>query len=94
MAAPKPLGPLVKPPADLGGWHIPEPGADLDAPPGLEPLTLCGLTIFDTWWEIPAREAGDRVCRECALQAAMNRHPSGRRRSAARQEGNPPDARR
>jgi hypothetical protein len=46
--------------------HEAEPGADLDAPLGMEPLTVCGLPMTGLWTAV---ENLDRVtlCPACAL---------------------------
>jgi hypothetical protein len=50
--------------------HVAEPGADFHPRAGMEPLTLCGLVMaWDELWIPFARQAADKVCRECSGEA-------------------------
>ena len=50
----------------LSVLHIPEDGADLEAPAGCEPLTKCGLLMVSGHlWQVIQRRPGDRVCGGC-----------------------------
>jgi hypothetical protein len=62
--------PLYCAPADrpLIMLHEAEPGANLGAPRGMEPLTVCGLPMIPSDLWIPVdRQPGDVLCPACAL---------------------------
>ena len=65
---PPPAEPAYCAPADrpLIMLHIAEPGADLAAPPGCEPLTVCGLPMTPAeLWMAADRRPGDAICPVC-----------------------------